>query len=157
MNRLTQQERITYLKTHLSKNSQTQQDVRRLQEVNINILGPQSWNYVNQIVNLLNEAIYKLGLKYKIGTQALNFQVVVKNPSMATKFTGSLKNLFDLSQMIWKFITKQQENVYNIIEVKNTINIILNSLSSKEFPEPEMQSIKSELTTSLNNWLSILK
>lgn len=145
----------------VAQNSSSQ-DIRTLQGVNSNLFGPQSWIYVNQFMNELNIGLYKLAGNQKLGNQKLgnqsvNFQSVVRNPTAITRFTGGLKNLFQLSLTLWNMVTNQRNNIYSIDEAKILVNKLSTALNSADFPEPNSQPIKNKLFTILNNWSSILK
>lgn len=139
------------------KRAQTsREDIRNLTGTNIQLFGPQSWNFINQIMNVLNQGLFDLGAKQKLGSQTLNFQAVIRNPSDTTKFSGGLRSLVLLSMRLWQAVSAKR-NVYSVPETQQIANNLLQQLTSLDFPEPQAGRIKSDLTIALNNWLAILK
>lgn len=133
------------------------QDVRRLQGVNTVLFGPKSWDFINQLVNEINNALVQLSGEQKIANRTVNFQTVVTNPTASTRFTGGFKNLFNLSLALWITITANRDTVYSIIEAKQFANSLLTQINSADFPEPQAMAVKAKLLAILNNWLAILQ
>ncbi len=135
-----------------------QQDVRQLAGVNQIVFGPRSWQFINLFVNQLNIALFTLGKNQKFGSgNSLNFQTVVRNPSIATSFTGSLKHLFDLSLQLWRLLKDQRATPYSIAEATNIANQLKVQINTLDFPEASAGTVKPNLINILNNWLAILK
>ncbi len=125
------------------------QDIRDLQGVNTQSFGPQSWEFLNKFMNVLNENLYKLG--------SVNFQTVIKTPTMETKFTGGLKSLFEISTKLWGIVSARRAQPYTVNDSLNIINSLTNQVNTSDFPEPAAQNIKPQLINILNGWTSILK
>lgn len=130
------------------------QDIRRLSGVNQTILGPISWGIVNNITNLLNDNLYALT---KTNSPSLNFQGVVMAPDTADKYSGSLRNLILLSLAVWRFVTVQRGQVYNVIETNQFIDQFAGEVNKMDFKEPQLSSLKSTITDQLTNWKNIIK
>lgn len=143
----------------LLKNAQLfQQDIKTLTGINTQIFGPQSWIFVNQFMNELNKDLNLFAGNSKIGGQDINFQTVVKNPTIITRFTGTMKSLCALSMKLWHFvIDPEQKTTYTVEESLDIINQLMNEITIANFPEPKAQHIKPTLINILNNWKAILK
>lgn len=130
------------------------QDIQRLSGVNQTILGPISWGIVNTIANLLNDNLYALT---KTNSPSLNFQGVVMAPDTVDKYSGSLRNLILLSLTVWRFVTVQRSQVYNIIETNQFIDQLSGEMNKMDFKEPQLSSLKSTISDQLTSWKNILK
>lgn len=128
-----------------------QQDVRTLAGAQSNLFGPQSWQFVNQLVNILNSHLFDLS------HHNLNYQQVVRNPSTITGYTGGLKSLLTISLQLWQYLIVHRPNPYSTEDALQIIDDIKNIINSSQFPEPQASTIKPDLTVVLNNWSAILK
>lgn len=133
------------------------QDIRRLQGVNVKLFGPQSWEFINKFMNIINDSLYKLAGSQKLGNQGVNFQTVIKTPTGSTRFVGSMKSLFDISTLLWKFVSSSRDQVYSVDEAKQIVNSLSDKLNSSNFPEPNAQDIKPKLIIILTDWNNILQ
>lgn len=144
----------------LNKKAQTvtAQDVRTLQGVNQNLFGPQSWLFLNQFANLLNQALYNLSKNQRqlLGNQPINFQTLARNPSISTHFSGGLKHIVDLSMLLWSVISNKGKP-YSIEYTRELISKFMAQINTMDIPEISATGLKAQLITALNNWLSILK
>lgn len=131
------------------------QDVRRLQGVNPNLFGQQSWEFINQLINEINASLYSTSRGRELNNQTLNFQTVIRNKSTTTKFTGSIKNLFELSISIWEIISATRQP-YSIEETISIIDSWIGDINSFSFPEEDTQNIKPTLVSILTSWKNLL-
>lgn len=154
---IKQAQQATTNTTPITPKIVNREDVKTMPGVKTNLLGPQSWEYLNRFVNELNNGIFELGNQQKLGGQALNFQAIIRNPSASTRYVGGLKHLFEIATSLWHILTASRTEPYNITEVAEMVNKYLQYLNNSDFPEPEAVNIKSKLINILNNWLSILK
>ena len=133
------------------------QDIKTLPGIDIKLFGPQSWNFINQFMNILNNGLFELGQGKKLGNQTVNFQTVTKNPTGLTSFSGGLKGLFKISTRLWEIVTADKNQIYTVDESKNIINDLKNQINTSDFPEPAAQSLKPKMIAVLNNWSGILQ
>jgi hypothetical protein len=132
------------------------QDIRRLQGVKTHLFGPKSWDFINQFMNQINIGLSQLADSQKLGNQTINFQSVIRNPSAATRFSGGLKHLFNLSMKLWTVVVNARSEIYTVQEARNIIEDLLNNINESDFNESEGVRIKSQLINILNTWMSLL-
>jgi hypothetical protein len=132
------------------------QDIRTLQGVKINLFGAQSWDFINKIMNTLNDGMFKLAGTQKVGNQSVNFYDVVKNPSSETRFAGGLRGLVNLSNTLWQFVIANRIQPYSVDEARKIANQLIQQTNTIDMAEPVGQDIKPKLVAIINDWLSIL-
>ena len=138
------------------KNAQQQEDIRNLPNVKINLFGSQTWNLINSFMNSLNVGLITLGKGQNLAGSPINFQTIVKNPSQVGIFSGSLKNLAQLSLKLWDIVTKNQNQPYTLDQAKIMANDFQNTLNSMSFIEPGALDIKTKINNALTTWSASL-
>lgn len=133
------------------------QDARTLPGAKPDLFGAQSWVFVNQLVNVLNDGLYDLAGTRKLGNQAVNFSTVIKNPSGETSFVGAMKSLFAISLLLWEKLSVNRTVPYSVDDALEIIKELSDKINAVSFPEPNAQIIKPKLITILTNWEAILK
>lgn len=139
-----------------TKYAQTYQDIRSISGVSTNAFGPQSWIFLNQLINELNGSLTDAAGTQKFGTAPIDVRLVISNPSISDKFAGSLKNVIDLILYIWYVISASTDKPYSVDATKNIINHLLDLINSANLDGSKLSSHKIKLTGILNNWLAIL-
>lgn len=136
---------------------ETHQDIRVIPGANTQAFGPQSWVYINQLMNELNKDLNMLAGTQKAGNQEVNFQTVVKNPTIETRFSGAMKHLCQISAEIWKYVGNTSIDApYSVEDAQGIIKSLNDKINTASFPEPDAQHIKPTLISILNNWKAIL-
>ena len=133
----------------LRKLAQSGIDARALPNVKAYLFDGNSWASFNSIINIINASLLKLS-KNKLTVQS----VVINNPNVGgSDYLGTLKNLVNLSQWLYKTITIDRKNIpYAPADIQKIISDLITTLSSQSFPEPGNDQIKSNIIDAANNW-----
>lgn len=112
---------------------------------------PQSWNFLTLICNKINSGLATL-TKSKLDFRKT---VVEQQDPMGEEYSGTLKNLVMIARFLYTTVTFNTTKPYLPSQIKDTtVTGLLNMIKGASYPDAYGTSLKGELQSIAQNWLT---